>query len=123
MPTHSKTARSGGSGFFFERVKTSSPKIETKLEQSIPDASTNLAISFFVESTGLKSFLIWSDRVITVKTNSSGAPQETFSLNGLDATSWIEGEASPPIAGDVTQLFVTNASGGAALLKLLAGWG
>lgn len=124
MATHRKSTRASSGDFTIEKTKSSSPATEVAFEKSIPDASTNLEFSIFVESTGLKSFSIWADKSMTVKTNSSSTPQETFTLNGTDfGANWIDPEASPPIAGDVTTIFVTNSSGAAGTLKLLAGWG
>lgn len=92
------------------------------VDETIPTPSTDLELSVNITSTSLKSFALWSDQDLTVKTNSSGSPDETFALKANKPTIWLDGMSDVPIAGDVTALYVTNASGTAASLKVLAGW-
>jgi hypothetical protein len=57
-----------------------------------------------------------------VKTNSSGSPQETFTLAANKPQYWQTGMGTTPIAGDVTKVFITNASGATARVEIQAGW-
>lgn len=122
MPTHRKVTNISSGAYKIQSSKSVSPSIETYLNGTVPDGSTDLQFSIFVEATNLRSLHIQGDQALTVKTNSSGAPQETFTLDGVDPSSWVEGEGVSPIAGDVTSVYVTNASGSDAEFEILAGW-
>lgn len=107
------------------RINTSAsvtPSASTNLEETIADAASDLLVALTIESTSLTSFIMTADQDLTVKTNSSGAPQETFALKANKPVVWLTGMANTPIAGDVTALYVSNSSGSSATLKVLAGW-
>jgi hypothetical protein len=92
------------------------------VDELIADAVTNDLVSVMIVASQLKTFFLWSDQDLTVKTNNSGSPQETFNLKANKPVVWIAGMSTSPIAGNVTALYITNASGSAATLRLLAGW-
>lgn len=95
--------------------------VRSGFEKSIPDGSTDLEIVVPITESTLVAFALSSNKDLTVKTNDSVSPQETFSLKNGEPTVWISGEtAGKPIAGDVTALYVTNASGASATLKMIA---
>lgn len=99
-----------------------SPTGASQLDETISNGASDLLVAFTAESTNLKSFHLWSDQDLTIKTNSSSSPQETFNLKANKPVVWLENMANTPIAGDVTALYVSNASGSDASLKALAGW-
>ena len=96
------------------------------LDESIPDSSTNLATAFAFAYLKLQSLWMLSDKAITIYTNeaSTGAPQDTIALAANVPWLWIKraetGAVANPFAGNVTSLFVTNASGAAAALQIRA---
>jgi hypothetical protein len=93
------------------------------IDESIANGEVNKQVTINLPAAGLKFWAIVSDKDVTVKTNSAGSPQETWSLKAGKPLVWINGNVgSTPIAGPITALFVTNSSGSAAALKLLAGW-
>ncbi len=93
------------------------------IEETVANATTNGLIACSFPATGLKMFAICSDRDVTVKTNSSGSPQETWNLKANQPYSWFENNpGSAPVAGAITALYVTNNSGADATLKVLAGY-
>lgn len=93
------------------------------IEETVANATTNGLIACSFPATGLKMLAICSDRDVTVKTNSSGSPQETWNLKANQPHYWCENDpGSAPVAGAVTALYVTNASGADATLKLIAGY-
>ena len=77
---------------------------------SVPSPSTNLLVALVIDISQLKAFFMVADAALTVKTNSSGAPQETFTLVADQPIIWtsVSGVAIP-FAGDVTALYVTQA--------------
>lgn len=110
-----------GGGLTVAGNLTTTADIRNSIEKSIPDGATNQQIVVTIKESTLVAFALSSDQAVTVKTNSSGSPQETFTLAAGEPVAWISGEvADKPIAGDVTSLYVTNASGAAATLKLIA---
>lgn len=107
------------------RINTSksvTPTAGTSLDESIPDSSTDLEVAVSIDTGSLKSFILSSDQDITIRTNSAGAPQEVLLPKAGKPIVWLEGMANVPISGDITAFFITNSSGSAANVKLLAGW-
>lgn len=79
--------------------------------EPIADGSTDLEVNVAFSLTDLKGFAMIATQDMTVKTNSSGSPQETFNLTANNAVIYMDGIDAAIFAGDVTDLFVTNASG------------
>jgi hypothetical protein len=89
------------------------------LDEAIADGSTDLQVACAFALTGLQAFLLVSDQALTVKTNNSGAPQETLAIAAGKPLIYLPGTGAPALfAGAVTALFVTNASGATAALKV-----
>jgi hypothetical protein len=61
-----------------------------------------------------------ADQALTIKTNSSGTPQETISLIADRPLIWRAGDAAL-FAGNVSSIFVSNASGSDTDLKIMVG--
>lgn len=90
---------------------------------AIPDGTTDLLVSLAVDITVLKALFIGSDQDITIETNqaggSSGAPDDTLTLPANQPVSWQENDVMTcPLTVDVTQIYVTNASGSTANLEI-----
>ena len=67
--------------------------------------------------------MINSDQAISIKTNSTSAPQDTFSLVATQVKIWTLATdliAACPFAGDVTAIYITNSSGATANIKIRA---
>jgi hypothetical protein len=84
--------------------------------------STNAPLSFACDQGTLQMLYMVSTQAIDVKTNSSGSPDDTFSLAAGIPLVWHAGDpAAPnPLTADVTQLFITNSSGQTAKLEIRA---
>tara|TARA_R110002167_G_scaffold366416_2_gene596392 strand:- start:1957 stop:2331 length:375 start_codon:yes stop_codon:yes gene_type:complete len=91
----------------------------SKVQETVPTGTTNAELSFTIDISKLKAFSMQASQVMTVKTNSSGTPQETFALTAGTPIVFVEGGAAI-FSGDVTSLFVTNASGSAGTLSILS---
>jgi len=90
---------------------------------SIAAPTTNGLISLAFTQANLKSLCLFCDRALTIKTNSSGSPQETITLVAGQALVWSLAHdliATCPFSDDVTALYVTLASGAAATFKVRA---
>lgn len=88
------------------------------LDESIPDEASDLLVNFALDFSSLQSFYLVSDQVLTIKTNDSGAPDDTFVLVANEPLVWHAGSLHDnPVTVDITKLYVSNASGSAAALK------
>lgn len=92
------------------------------IEETIVSPSTDKLVTVMIPVSQLKTFYLASDQDVTVETNNSSAPQETFNLKANKPVVWFTGMSAAPIAGNVTALYITNSSGATATVKLLAGW-
>jgi hypothetical protein len=111
-----------GSGLTVSGNLSANADLRGGFEKEIADGAANQLISVSVVEGTLVAFALSSTQEVTVKTNSSSSPQETFTLKPGEPVTWINGETTgKPIAGNVTSLYVTNASGQAATLKLITG--
>ena len=84
-----------------------------KIEVAVPSPSTNLAIAIAFALTALKSIFIYADGNLTLETNDSGTPDDTFSLAAGKVLAWNTQSLLPnPFSVDVTEMFATVAGGG-----------
>lgn len=89
------------------------------IDESIANAVTNGPVDCAFVLARLAAFYMQSDQALTVKTNSAGSPQETLTLVAATPFVYVPGVGLPsPFAGNVTALYVTNASGTAAALEI-----
>lgn len=103
-------------------VETVTDAYERNFDQSVPIA-TNTLYNVSLIQAKLKSVCMKSDQAVTIKTNSPGSPQETINLVAGQAYIWTlqtDGAGKIPFAGDVTAMYITNASGSAANFSLRA---
>ena len=92
-----------------------------KLEETIADSVTDQEHLLAIDISQLKVFYMVSDQALTVDTNIvDPGQQEKFTLVANQPVTFETGETAI-FAGDVTKLFLTNASGSTATLSLIAG--
>lgn len=93
-----------------------------KIEESVADATTNANYLLAIDVSGLQAFGMVSTQALSVFTNapSTGAPQETFTLVANVPVIFQDGDTAI-FAGDITSIYVTNASGASADLTIIAG--
>lgn len=103
------------------KTNTLSSGGKVSLDESIANAVTNGAIVFTLDVSQVKAFYLVSDQALTVKTNSSGSPDNTITLvAGIPYVWYTSKYDSFKLTVDVTVLYVTNASGSAARMQLEA---
>ena len=120
MATHSITFDVSYRGKKFVWTDSQTNGDENNIDESIPDSSTDLAVSWSVDVSAMSSCLIVADGgALTVKTNSSSTPDDTFTLANGEPIVWVTGSGlANPITTDITSgLFVTNSSGSAVTLR------
>jgi hypothetical protein len=84
---------------------------KTELSESIPESSTDLALTLALDVSALVGIYIKCSRDILLETNSGSAPGNTISLKAGKALIWsINCGLANPLTVDVTGLFCTLAA-------------
>lgn len=99
---------------------------EKNLDEPVSGNTTNLAIAYDLDVSRVQGFFMVADQNLTVKTNSSGSPANTFNLiAGVPQSfvasadpAWQDGNNDPVV--DITSLFVTNGTSTNASLKIFS---
>lgn len=88
--------------------------------QSCPTGqSTNLIVPVDVSAT--KAFAVTSDQAVTLKTNSSGSPDDTIALTASTPYIWTNSMYDTfQLGTDVVSFYITNASGSTASVSIMA---
>jgi hypothetical protein len=89
-------------------------------DAAIAASQTNFEIDVDIPvSPELKAFVLIADQNMTVKTNSTSAPDNTISLSANVPFFWITGQGSIPLAAAVTKFYVTNTTAGTLKCRAL----
>lgn len=94
---------------------------EKNVSLSVPDSTTDDQVSLAIDVSALKSIVIASDQDITVETNSGSVPDDSFTILANNPLVWNNDSPLPnPFASavDVTDLYITNASGADAAVEV-----
>ncbi len=91
----------------------------SKIQESVATGTADSEISLALDISKLKAFSMQASQAMTVKTNSAGSPQETFTLAAGTPVVFVDGDTAI-FAGDVTSFFITNASGSLATFSIVA---
>ena len=85
---------------------------------TVPASTSNYHAPRSVDVSQLISFLIYSSQNVTVKTNSSSSPAQTFTLVAGIGLTWNNANGqSNPLTTDITDLYVTNLGSVAAVMQ------
>jgi hypothetical protein len=123
MPTHKLTyTLNRGAGANVAKQTTVTNQAEIAIEVAVPSPSTDLEIAIAFALADLKSILIVADGPLTLETNDSGAPDDTFALTDEKVLAWNTNSLLPnPFSEDVTAMFATVAGAGSTVnLKIYA---
>lgn len=104
------------------KTDTVSGSQEKNIDKSVA-VGTDTLVPYTLDRSILQSLVISSDVALTIKTNSSGSPTDTIVLTAGQALMWAfatDGLTACPITANITALYVTNAAGGPAALKIRA---
>lgn len=94
-----------------------------RIDESIPDDSTDLEVALVLDVSQLKAVYIEVEEDMTLETNNGAVPVDTMTPSPTQPTHWTladneSGEDRCPVQTDVTALFVTKAATGqAAMLR------
>jgi hypothetical protein len=95
----------------------------TAIDVEIPASTTDQLFTIAIDVSELESIFLYTDGALTVETNSSSAPDDTFVFAANKPLAWvngmptIDGTSQNPFDADVTALYLTNATGSAVTLR------
>lgn len=89
----------------------------TVVSVTVPASTTHQLYSLAMPTADLKSVFLYTDGALTVKTNSTSAPDQTLTFAADYPLAWASGMPNTnPITTAVTQVYLTNASTTAAVV-------
>ncbi len=109
------------SGTSITATETVTSNEERSYDDSVADGQTAFQVDISLVRSTLKALSIYSDRAVTIKTNSSSSPTDTITLVAGQNLVWslaTDGLSKCPISASVTALYIANASGAAASVKI-----
>lgn len=93
---------------------------ELVYEGSLATATTNQILTFAFPFAKVVSAVLYSTKALTIKTNSTGSPDDTIVLTALKQKNYNTDMATAArlFTVNVTALYLTNASGATADIKI-----
>lgn len=99
---------------------TYSGSLQISVAEACPNSATT-QIALTLDVSAVKAIMIYSDRALTLKTNSASTPDNTIVLKAGVPYIWdTDSYESFLLTTDVTSLHLVNASGGSASFQLAA---
>lgn len=90
-----------------------------EVDESIADGQTDKLLNIAFTYADLQSFYLLSDQDVTVETNSGSAADDTLTVAANVPYEWqADSPHANPFTADVAALYVTNASGSTATIKI-----
>lgn len=89
----------------------------TEIDVDVPASTTNQLFTVSIDISELESIFLVTDGALTIKTNDSGTPDDTFVFTANMPLIWvngyptIDGSSQNPFDADVTKMYLTNATG------------
>lgn len=89
-----------------------------EIDAPIAEGAANFEIDFDVPvAPEAKGFLFIADQAMTVKTNSTSAPDNTITLTANVPYFWVTGMGANPLAAAITKVYVTSANAGTLKIR------
>ncbi|HEY1188533.1 MAG TPA: hypothetical protein VGE74_12850 [Gemmata sp.] len=84
----------------------------------VPGSTTDKEVTVTVDVSALALVFITTDQTVTVKTNSSGSPDETLTVTADKPLLWYTGCGwDNPFETDITKLYLTRGAAGDATVN------
>ena len=81
---------------------------DARAKDQFPGGSVNVLLAFPIVKARTQLFAFTSDQPVTIKTNSTSAPQETITLAAGGSYTWnAQHPETNPIIGDITASYVS----------------
>ena len=116
----SQTIVREGNATLLNNTVTHTVQTTVNMNETVVDGSTDLEFLLAIDVSSMKHFTLMADQALTVETNDGTTPQETFTLAANVPVIWNDGDTAI-LAGDITALYATNASGTDATLTVVVG--
>jgi hypothetical protein len=117
--THTITEKWSSGGRSIEDSHTHSADAQSSIDIDIADATTDQLVDFVLDVSEIKSFFMVADGIITIETNSSSAPPDSWTTVANVPIVWhSDSPHANPFSVDVTALYLTNASGASVRFQL-----
>ena len=118
---HSITRRIVTTGGSRQATKELSADGEQRVDVAVNDQETDKQVEFDILIANLESIFILATVDMTIKTNSSSAPDETLNIKADQPYVWhTDCYFANLLATNITALYVTNSSGENGVLKIEA---
>lgn len=112
MASHTVTITYRNAAGTLTSTKTLTNIGEINIDEAIAASSTNHEIDVAIDVSTVVMLGITCDRAVTIKTNSTSSPPDTFTLPAGEMIEWHTGAiGSNPLTTDVTKFYVTTPSG------------
>lgn len=99
---------------------------EENRDLEIAASQTDKQVIYHLDISQLQTFYIVSSRPVTVKTNSTSAPDDQLDLLADQPMTWYAGDADNGLpalfSADITALYITTPSGAASVIQIRAGF-
>lgn len=101
---------------------TETGSVEINLDEQFPAASTNAPLAAVFATATLQSFYLVASQDMTIKTNSTGSPGNTWNLKANIPFFWSTsaGYFTNPVSADVTGFYVTCTPSSRLQAKILS---
>lgn len=106
-------------------VQNKTITVESIVEKdlTIPDSTVDQEVVIALDVSAVSYFYIVSDQALTVETNDGSSPDDTLTLVANHPYLWTSDDYDTFLldTADITALYLTNASGSTANVKIRAG--
>ena len=122
MSTFQVTTQIAYLGQLLQKVKEySGSLVQLIQDESVADSQTDFEITVALDVSAVKCFALVSSETVTLETNDGTTPANTLSLVADKMYQWdTDAYDAFLLDTDVTSVFITNASGAAALINMWA---
>lgn len=119
--SHTLTEKITTDGHSVEKSNTYTGGLQVSLSEAVADSETDYEIVVTMDVSEIESVMIVSDQDVTLETNSGDTPDDTLSLVAGVPYVWTSDSYHVCLlTTDITSIFITNASGSEATLKIEA---
>lgn len=93
------------------------------LDVTVAGSTTNESHALAITTAKLRSFFLISSQNVTIKTNSTGSPNNTWNLIAGVPFVWSADAAyfTNPVSANITTIYITNSGTTSARVRLRAG--
>lgn len=113
---------SNDAGTITSTTNTYSVDAEVNLDDTVTAGATNKEFDITITQSKIQTFCLMSTQDVTLKTNSTGSPQETIALKANVQVVWtVDHQEAKPVSGDITKFYFTNAGSADARIKFRCG--